>query len=96
MQRATHLLDTVGNKAARKQISMIKMAVATVYQDIADRCILLFGARGVTDDTPAARAFGKARAFRIYVGPEGVRPQTVARLEAEAQSSARLERYLRE
>ena len=54
------LLDTVSNKAARKQIFMIKVAVAKVYRDIADRCIQLFGARGVTSDTPAARAFGKA------------------------------------
>ena len=54
MQREAHLLDTVGNLVAREQISMIKVAVAKLYQDIADRCIQLFGARGVTGDTPAA------------------------------------------
>ena len=70
MQRVAHLLDTIGNKVARKQISMIKVAVAKLYQDIADRCIQLFGARGVTGDKLAARAFGKARAFRIYDGPD--------------------------
>ena len=96
VQRAAHLLDTVGNKAARKQISMIKVAVAKVYQDIADRCIQLFGARGVTGDTPAARAFGKARAFRIYDGPDEVHLQTIARLEAGEQSLAGLEHYLHE
>ena len=96
VQRAADLLDTVGNKAARKQISMIKVAVAKVYQDIADRCIQLHGARGVTGDTPAARAFGKARAFRIYDGPDEVHLQTIARLEANEQSLDGLEHYLHE
>ena len=96
VQKAAHLLDTVGNKAARKEISMIKVAVAKVYQDIADRCIQLHGARGVTGDTPAARAFGKARAFRIYDGPDEVHLQTIARLEANEQSLEGLEHYLHE
>ena len=96
VQKAAYLLDTVGNKAARKQISMIKVAVAKVYQDIADRCIQLHGARGVTGDTPAARAFGKARAFRIYDGPDEVHLQTIARLEANEQSLDGLEHYLHE
>lgn len=96
VQQAAYLLDTVGNKAARKQISMIKVAVAKVYQDIADRCIQLHGARGVTGDTPAARAFGKARAFRIYDGPDEVHLQTIARLEANEQSLDGLEHYLHE
>ena len=96
VQQAAHLLDTVGNKAARKQISMIKVAVAKMYQDIADRCIQLYGARGVTGDTPAARAFGKARAFRIYDGPDEVHLQTIARLEANEQTLDSLEHYLTE
>ena len=96
VQQAAYLLDTVGNKAARKQISMIKVAVAKVYQDIADRCIQLYGARGVTGDTPAARAFGKARAFRIYDGPDEVHLQTIARLEANEQSLDGLEHYVHE
>lgn len=94
VQQAAHLLDTVGNKAARKQISMIKVAVARMYQNIADRTIQLYGARGVTDDTPAARAFGKARAFRIYDGPDEVHLQTIARLEANEQDLVGLEHYL--
>ena len=77
------MLDTVGNKAARKQISMIKVAVAKVYQDIADRCIQLL-------------AFGKARAFRIYDGPDEVHLQTIARLEANEQSLDGLEHYVHE
>jgi acyl-CoA dehydrogenase len=85
VQRAAHWLDTVGNKAARKQISMIKVAVSRIYQAIADRTIQIYGARGVTADTPAAQAFSRARAFRIYDGPDEVHLQTIARLEAAEQ-----------
>ena len=94
VQQAAHLLDVVGNKVARKQISMIKVAVSRVYQAIADRAIQIYGARGVTNDTPAARAFGKARAFRIYDGPDEVHLQTIARLEAHEQTLEGVEHYL--
>ena len=94
VQQAAHLIDTVGNKQARKKISMIKVAVARVYQQIADRAVQLYGAKGVTNDTPAARAFGKARAFRIYDGPDEVHLQTIARLEASEQNLENLTHYL--
>jgi acyl-CoA dehydrogenase len=94
VQQAAYLLDSVGNKEARKQISMIKVAVARVYQAIADRAIQLYGAMGVTDDTPAARAFSRARAFRIYDGPDEVHLQTIARLEANEQNLSGLSYYL--
>ena len=94
VQQAEHRLDTVGNKVARKQISMIKVAVSRVYQSIADRAIQLYGARGVTSDTPAARAFTRARAFRIYDGPDEVHLQTIARLEAGEQDDRLLAHYL--
>jgi len=94
VQQAAHRLDTVGNKAARKQISMIKVAVARMYQDVADRAVQLYGAKGVTGDTPAARAFSRARAFRIYDGPDEVHLQTIARLEASDQDLTNLAHYL--
>ena len=55
VQQAADLLDKVGNKTARKQISMIKVAVSRTYQEIADRAIQIFGARGVTNDTRPQR-----------------------------------------
>ena len=94
VQRAAHQLDTIGNKAARKQISMIKVAVARIYQSIADRAVQLYGAKGVTNDTPAARAFGKARAFRIYDWPDEVHLQTIARIEAGEQDLTFMDYYL--
>ncbi|MCB1742480.1 MAG: acyl-CoA dehydrogenase family protein [Gammaproteobacteria bacterium] len=93
VQQAAWLLDQLGNKVARKQISMIKVAVARTYQSIADRAVQIFGAKGVTGDVPAARAFARARAFRIYDGPDEVHLQTIARLEAAEQSLEGLEHY---
>ncbi len=72
---------------------MIKVAVARVYLSIADRTVQLYGAKGVTSDTPAARAFSCARAFRIYDGPDEVYLQTIARLESREQENALLEHY---
>ena len=56
--------------------------------------IQLYGARGVTNDTPAAWAFSRARAFRIYDGPDEVHLQTIARLEQQEQDETLLEHYL--
>lgn len=81
VQRAAWRLDRDGNRVARKDIGMIKVATARVFQAIADRAIQVFGARGVTDLTPLADAFSQARAFRIYDGPDEVHLRTIFRLE---------------
>ncbi|MCB1644365.1 MAG: acyl-CoA dehydrogenase family protein [Pseudomonadales bacterium] len=94
VQMTADKLDRLGNKVARKEVSMIKVAVSRTYQAIADRAIQLYGARGVTADTPAAHAFTRARAFRIYDGPDEVHLQTIARLEADEQDPSGLEHYL--
>jgi acyl-CoA dehydrogenase len=62
---------------------MIKVAVARVYSAIADRAIQIFGAMGVTDDTPVAAAYTAARAMRIYDGPDEVHLRTLFRLEPQ-------------
>ena len=94
VQQAAWLLDTVGNKAARKQISMIKVATFRMYQAIADRTIQIFGAAGVTDDSPAAAAFVRARGLRIADGPDEVHLQTIYRLEQNEQDPGDLHHYL--
>ena len=85
VKQAAWLLDSVGNKAARKQVSMIKVSTFRVYQAVADRAVQLFGAAGMTDDTPAAAALVRARGLRIADGPDEVHLQTIARLEASEQ-----------
>jgi len=84
VQRTAWLLDSVGNQAARREVSMIKVAVARAYQNIADRAIQVFGARGVTGLTPLAASYAQARAFRIYDGPDEVHLRTIYRLEDRA------------
>lgn len=81
VQRTAWRLDREGNKLARKDISLIKVAVARAYHDICQRGIQIFGAAGLTDDTPFASALAQARAFRIYDGPDEVHLRTIFRLE---------------
>ncbi len=75
------VLDQEGFKAARQQVSMIKVAVAEVYQRIADRALQIFGAMGGSDDTPIRDAFSWARALRIFDGPDEVHLRQIYRLE---------------
>lgn len=79
--KAAWLLDEGGPEAARREISMIKVAVARTYSAIADRAVQIFGAMGVTDDSPVAAAYTGARAMRIYDGPDEVHLRTLFRLE---------------
>ena len=93
VQRTAWRLDNEGNHLARKDISLIKIAVARAYQNIADRGIQILGALGVTDDAPFASAFAQARAFRIYDGPDAVHLRTVYRLEARERQHEELWRH---
>lgn len=79
--KAAWLLDQDDPNAARREISMIKVAVARTYSTIADRAVQVFGAMGVTDDAPPAAAYAAARAMRIYDGPDEVHLRTLFRLE---------------
>jgi len=94
VKHAAWLLDNVGNKAARKEISMIKVATFKTYQAIADRAIQLFGASGITSDSPAAAAFVRARGLRIADGPDEVHLQTIYRLESQEQDLSKVGAYL--
>ena len=96
VQRTAWRLDNEGNREARKDISLIKVAVARAYHNIANRGIQIFGAMGLTSDAPFAQALAQARAFRIYDGPDEVHLRTVYRLEARERAGEALSaRYLR-
>ena len=75
------LLDHQGFRAARREVSMIKVAVAQAYCRIADRALQVFGAMGGSDDTPIAAAYAWARAFRIGDGPDEVHLRQIYRME---------------
>jgi acyl-CoA dehydrogenase len=76
-----HLMDTVGNKSARSEISQIKVAATRMGQRIADLTIQAFGAAGVTDDFGLAHTYARLRTLRIGDGPDEVHNRTIARLE---------------
>jgi acyl-CoA dehydrogenase len=81
VQKTAWLLDQKGYHGARREVSMIKVAVAQSYHRIADRALHVFGAMGGSDDTPIAQSFAWARAFRIGDGPDEVHLRQIYRME---------------
>ncbi|MEH6584303.1 MAG: acyl-CoA dehydrogenase family protein [Halioglobus sp.] len=79
--KAAALIDQVGAKGARKEISMIKVIAPTLLTTIADRAMQVFGAMGVSPDTPLADLYTAGRVLRFADGPDEVHLQTIARLE---------------
>jgi acyl-CoA dehydrogenase len=79
--RAAHLMDTVGNKAARAEIAMIKVVAPNVALAVLDRAIQAHGAKRVSQDTFLAHAWASARALRLADGPDEVHLEAIARLE---------------
>ena len=92
---AAAALDAKGGKGAQAEISMIKLAVAQACHGVADRAVQVFGAMGMTDDSPAADFLAGMRALRIYDGPDEVHVRTIARHEFAAQSAAYPEGLMR-
>jgi alkylation response protein AidB-like acyl-CoA dehydrogenase len=74
---AAHMIDR--GDEARVEIALIKVAGAKVLHDVIDRAIQVFGAKGVTEDTPLERMYRHARFARIYDGPDEVHITTTAR-----------------
>ncbi len=72
-------IETIGAKAARNEISMIKYFVAKTLQNVVDRSLQAHGALGMTDDTILAFFYREERAARIYDGPDEVHKVSVAK-----------------
>jgi acyl-CoA dehydrogenase len=79
--RAAHLMDTVGNKAARAEIAMIKVAAPNMACRVIDWAIQAFGGAGVTNDFGLSGAYAIARFLRIADGPDEVHRNQIGRLE---------------
>ena len=71
-------MDTEGKRAARQEISMIKVVAANMFMDVLDRAIQVLGARGVSDDTPVALMWRSGRMLRIADGPDEVHKMVIA------------------
>jgi acyl-CoA dehydrogenase len=85
--RAAHLMDTVGNKAARAEIAMIKVVAPNVTQRVLDRAIQAHGAMGVSQDTFLAHAWANSRTLRLADGPDEVHLEAIARHELRQAST---------
>jgi acyl-CoA dehydrogenase len=79
--KAAWLIDTVGAKGARFEISAIKVVAARLATTVIDRAIQTFGAAGVTNDWPLAEMYGHARTLHFVDGPDEVHLQQIARRE---------------
>jgi len=79
--KAAYMMDTVGNKAARAEIAMIKVVAPNVALQVLDRAIQAHGAAGVSQDTFLADAWAMARTLRLADGPDEVHIESIAKLE---------------
>ncbi len=75
------MIDRLGARAARKEISMIKALVPMLHTTVCDRAMQTFGAMGISPDTPLADHWTWGRALRFADGPDEVHLQSIARME---------------
>ena len=83
------MLDTVGARAARREIAMIKAQVPRMLCRVVDRAMQVFGAMGLSPDTPLADFYTQGRALRVADGPDEVHLRSLARWELEASARQR-------
>ena len=79
--KAAYMMDTVGNKVARKEIAMIKVAAPNMACQVIDWAMQAFGGAGITADYGLAAAYANARLLRLADGPDEVHRNQIARLE---------------
>ncbi len=85
--KAAYMMDTVGNKAARQEIAMIKVAAPNMALNIIDNAMQLHGGGAMSQEFPLAYMWARARALRFADGPDEVHRQQIARLELRAQQN---------
>jgi len=78
---AARMMDKHGNKTARKEIAMIKVAAPNMALRVIDRAIQAHGGGGVSGDFELAEAYAHARTLRIVDGPDEVHLEAIAKLE---------------
>jgi acyl-CoA dehydrogenase len=81
--KSAYLMDTVGNKAAKTEIAMIKVIAPNVALRVIDRAIQAHGAAGVCQDTFLASAWANSRTLRLADGPDEVHRESIAKFELD-------------
>lgn len=84
--KAAWKIDQVGAKAAFREISLIKVVAPNVHAAVTDRAMQVFGAMGMTPDTPLADSYTWARALRYADGPDEVHLQAIAKQELKTSN----------
>jgi acyl-CoA dehydrogenase len=79
--KAAHMMDTVGNKAARLEIAIIKVVAPNMTLRVLDRAIQAHGGAGVSQDTFLASAWAAVRTLRLADGPDEVHIESIAKWE---------------
>jgi acyl-CoA dehydrogenase len=85
--KAAYMMDTVGNKSARAEISMIKVLAPNVTLRVLDRAIQAHGGAGVSQDTFLAAAWANVRTLRLADGPDEVHTESIAKMELRKWSA---------
>jgi acyl-CoA dehydrogenase len=85
---AAYMMDTVGNRAARKEIAMIKVAAPEMACRVLDWAIQVHGGAGVSQDFLLAHAYAGARSLRLADGPDEVHRAQIGKLELSRYRSA--------
>jgi acyl-CoA dehydrogenase len=84
--KAAHMMDTVGNKAARMEIAMIKVSAPNMALKVIDWAMQVHGGGAMAEDFGLAHAYAQARALRFADGPDEVHRNQIARLELRKHS----------
>ncbi len=79
--KAAWMMDTAGNKVARAEIAMIKVAAPVMACQVLDWAIQAHGGAGVCEDFGLARAYANARTLRLADGPDEVHRNQIGRIE---------------
>jgi acyl-CoA dehydrogenase len=87
--KAAWLIDQSGNRSAAKEVAMIKALVPRVHVAVCDRAMQVFGAMGLSPDTPLATMWTNGRILRIADGPDEVHFRSIARAEVRQAGDTR-------
>ena len=87
--KTADMMDKVGNRQARAEIAMIKVAAPRAALKIIDDAIQAFGAAGVSTDAGLAKQYASMRTMRLADGPDEVHNRTIARLEYGRYAAAK-------